>query len=75
MSVELVLSFLTPVLTLVILFGAWLYYANQTAWPQQPLAEGRLYRCAACQHVYVDSRNVPMARCPKCDRFNEAVRR
>ena len=44
-------------------------------WPRATLTQGRLYRCAACGHVYAEERDVPMARCPSCDRFNEAVRR
>ena len=72
---NLALTFLVPVFTLVGLIGAWIYYGQRVQWPEKPLAEGRLYRCSACGHVYVESRDVPMARCPKCDRFNESVRR
>ena len=75
MSLDLCLPFLAPAFTLIGLLVAWMYYANRTTWPIKPLTEGRLYRCTACQHVYVDGRDVPMARCPKCDCFNEAVRR
>lgn len=52
-----------------------LYYANRMLWPRPMNVPGRIYRCARCKHVYVDPRDVPMSRCPQCDRFNEAVRR
>ena len=38
-------------------------------------APGKIYRCGRCNHVYVDTRDVPMSRCPQCDHFNEAIRR
>lgn len=64
-----------PVFALVAIFAAWIYYEARARWPEKPLAEGRLYRCAACGHVYVESRDVPVSRCPRCDRLNDAVRR
>ena len=75
MSSDLSLPFIVPVFSLVGFFAAWLYYQTRVSWPKKSMAEDRLYRCTTCQHVYVESRDVPMARCPKCDRFNEAVRR
>jgi hypothetical protein len=60
---------------LLALLVTWLYYANRTLWPRSRKNVGRIYRCAQCAHVYVDQRDVPMARCPECDRFNEAIRR
>ena len=76
MSSDLLEPFVMPVvLALVALFAAWIYYGARRLWPQKPLAEGRIYRCAACGHVYVEGRDVPMSRCPRCDRINEAVRR
>ncbi len=35
----------------------------------------RIYRCAACGHVYADPRRVPLAGCTRCGALNEAVRR
>ena len=75
MKDALILPFVVPLFTLVGLFGAWIYYALRSPWPRATLTQGRLYRCAACGHVYAEARDVPMARCPSCDRFNEAVRR
>ena len=69
-------ALLAPVvLTLVVLFIAWVYYSNRKSWPGQPIEQGRIYRCSACGHVYVEGRDVPMSRCPRCDTFNEAIRR
>ena len=52
-----------------------LYYANRLLWPKPMAVPGKIYRCAKCNHVYVEPRDVPMARCPQCDHFNEAIRR
>lgn len=62
-----------PVFALVALFGAWIYYAAREDWPDKPHRQGRLYRCSTCGRVYVEPRQVPMARCPHCDRLNEAT--
>lgn len=76
MGSDLVEPFVGPVVfALVAIFGAWQYYSSRSMWPQKPVAEGRIYRCAQCGHVYVEARDVPMSRCPRCDRLNEAVRR
>ena len=52
-----------------------LYYASRLLWPKPMAAPGKIYRCTKCKHVYVEPRDVPMARCPQCDHFNEAIRR
>jgi hypothetical protein len=75
MNERLIGPFLFPVFTLVGILAAWLYYASRVLWPLKPLAESRVYRCQSCGHVYVDARDIPMARCPQCDQFNEAVKR
>lgn len=59
------------VFALVTLFIAWIYYASRNRWTDKPLHDGRLYRCATCGRVYVEPRQVPMARCPHCARLNE----
>lgn len=75
MNHALIVPFVAPLFTLVGLFGAWIYYSAYAKGSNSSLSEGRLYRCSACGHVYAEDRDVPMARCPRCDRFNEAVRR
>lgn len=60
---------------LLALLLCWLYYAGRLLWPKPMAAPGKIYRCTRCNHVYVDTRDVPMSRCPQCDHFNEAIRR
>lgn len=68
--------FLVPlVFNLVALLGGWLYYTHRTSWPGRPAAQGKIYRCSSCSHVYVGDRDVPMSRCPACGTFNEAIKR
>jgi len=76
MNLSVGAPFVVPaVFALVGIFAAWIYYSSRRSWRADPLAEGRLYRCSACGHVYEEARDVPMSRCPRCDHFNEAVRR
>ena len=75
MSHGLLLPFYVPVFALVGLFIAWIYYTARTRWTRQPFDGGRLYRCSTCGHVYVEARDLPMARCPECNHLNESVRR
>ena len=75
-QVELPLLIFLPFLfTLVLLFAAALYYAARRTAPVVRAARTRIYRCTVCGHVYVDARDVPLARCPKCSCLNEAVKR
>jgi ribosomal protein L37AE/L43A len=75
MNRAVTLPFVIPLFALVGLFGAWIYYSVRTRWSHHALADDKLYRCKGCGNVYVEARDVPMARCPQCDRFNEMVRR
>jgi hypothetical protein len=34
-----------------------------------------IYQCEHCRLVYVDTRKVPICRCPRCRKLNEAIRR
>jgi hypothetical protein len=73
---ELYDPFVWPlVIGLACLFGGWLYYAHRKLWSEKPMPRGRIYRCAGCGHVYVETRDVPMSMCSQCGRFNEAVKR
>jgi rRNA maturation endonuclease Nob1 len=60
---------------LVALSLCGLYYATWRSSPPVKTSRARIYRCAVCHHVYVDSRDVPLARCPRCGCLNEAVKR
>ena len=61
--------------TLAALLAAWLYYALRQGRSVPRPARSRIYRCTGCGHVYMDERDVPLARCPRCGDMNEAVRR
>ena len=37
--------------------------------------KARIFRCSGCRHIYIDSRRVPLSKCPKCARLNEMIRR
>ncbi|MFH0880285.1 MAG: hypothetical protein V2A34_11280 [Lentisphaerota bacterium] len=63
------------VFTLVMLMAGWLYYAIRQGKTIRRPTRSRIYRCLGCGHVYVDERDVPLARCPRCSGMNEAVRR
>jgi hypothetical protein len=68
--------FLLPlVFALVALFACWVYYAARRNARHIRTSQTRIYRCSVCQHVYVDARDVPLARCPRCGCLNEAVKR
>jgi len=69
------LIFVPFLFTLVAVFLCSLYYSARRETPKVKKSRARIYRCAVCEHVYVDSRDVPLARCPRCGCLNEAVRR
>ncbi len=60
--------------TLVAVFACGVYYAVRQP-PRVKAGHARIYRCTVCRHVYVDERDVPLARCPRCGCLNEAVKR
>ena len=60
---------------LLILLICYVYYSARRAARRVKQQPSRLYRCQQCDHVYVDIRDVPLARCPRCDSLNEALRR
>mgnify|MGYP003593315683 CR=1 FL=1 len=68
--------FLLPlVFNLVALLLGGLYYAARSRRMEASPARPRIYRCSVCGHVYVDERDVPLARCARCGTMNEAVKR
>ncbi len=74
--VPLDLMILIPFLfALVALFTAAIYYTARRSARAERKTRARIYRCSACNHVYVDARDVPLARCPRCACLNEAVKR
>ena len=69
------LIFVPFLFTLVAVFLASVYYSAREVTRKVKGARARIYRCAVCYHVYVDSRDVPLARCSRCGCLNEAVKR
>ncbi len=39
------------------------------------LPPANIFRCTRCRHLYMDSRRVPLSKCPKCSSLNEVIRR
>ncbi|HBA83301.1 MAG TPA: hypothetical protein DCZ95_04320 [Verrucomicrobia bacterium] len=63
------------VLNLVVLTICGLYYSHKFGGTKASLTGQNIYRCSGCGHVYVDDRDVPLARCNRCGIMNEAVKR
>ena len=63
------------VFNLVVLFSCYVYYSATRFARGVRERRTRIYRCQVCEHVYVDDRDVPLARCPRCGCLNDAVRR
>lgn len=75
MTVTLSQLVLIPMLSyLCAVLACWLYYQFRAQPPRLMAHRNRIYRCQVCQHVYLDARDVPLARCPRCGVLNEAVR-
>ena len=63
------------VFSLVMVLAAWVYYALRGQGEPARAPGGRIFRCAGCGKVYGENRDRPFAGCPRCGRFNEAVKR
>lgn len=77
MEVSLPALILIPmVFHLVIVGVCWLYYVvrDNTLRVRLTPDRKRIYRCQVCEFVYLDARDVPLARCPRCGCLNEAVK-
>ncbi len=65
----------TPVLVhLAVILCCWLYYLGRDYAEEKTSGKNRIYRCQVCEQVYLDARDVPMARCTRCGTLNEVVR-
>ena len=60
---------------LLLVFSWWVAYTVRDVARQAPTRPAHIYRCAVCDRVYVDERDVPLARCPTCGCLNEATKR
>ena len=56
------------------IFFCWLYYVMRRP-ARHRVGTANIYRCQICYHVYLDQRDVPLSRCPRCGCLNEAVKR
>lgn len=75
LTVPLTHLFLIPVVgALLALLLWWVFYSLCDVARHHPAATARIYRCAVCEHVYVDARDVPLSRCRRCGCLNEAVK-
>ncbi len=59
---------------LVIIGVCWLYYLMREQAARWTPGRRRIYRCQVCEFVYLDARDVPLARCSRCGCLNEAVK-
>ena len=50
----------------------WIYYRSLKS-NRHVSSVTILFRCTDCRHVYVDDREVPTARCPRCKRINDPI--
>ena len=69
------LIFIPLLFSLLILLGCHVYYTAIRLAHGVRERRSRIYRCQVCEHVYVDDRDLPLARCPRCGCLNDAVRR
>ncbi len=68
------LIFIPLFFNLLAISACGIYYGLRiSAWRKNPYQD-RIYRCSICEHVYVDARGVPLARCPRCGCLNEPVK-
>jgi hypothetical protein len=63
------------VFNLAIIFACWMYYTFLHRSCRVVRTRSRIYRCSVCENVYVEERDVPLARCPRCGHNNQAIRR
>lgn len=63
------------VFNLVAVVLCCLYYAFRDKRLSPVYDAKRIYRCGVCEHVYIEARDVPLSRCPRCGCLNEPVRR
>lgn len=72
---DLTTFFMVPVLLhLAAILLLWFYYLVRDPFAARATGKNRIYRCQVCEHVYLDARDVPLARCSRCGALNEAVR-
>ena len=63
---------LTVQLTVLLLLG-WFY--RKRGYRRPRTLKTNIFRCTSCKHVYIDTRKVPLSKCPKCNTLNPVIRR
>lgn len=63
------------VAALFLIFCVAAFYARRERLEPQSLQKSNIYRCEVCRKVYVETRDLPLARCPRCGSMNEVVKR
>lgn len=72
-SITQLISF--PLLfNILVIAVCWIYYLFRDGTHRSSPVRNRIYRCQVCAHVYLDARDVPLARCPRCGCLNEAIK-
>jgi hypothetical protein len=75
MTLTITQAFLLPLmLGLMLVLLQWAASQLRESKPLRKAARNRIYRCQVCEHVYLDARDVPLARCDRCGCLNEAVK-
>ncbi|MBU1692706.1 MAG: hypothetical protein KJ726_03980 [Verrucomicrobia bacterium] len=69
------LLWLPMAVALVLVLGCGAYYARTGQTLARRKRTPNIYRCAVCRRVYVEARDLPLARCPHCSCMNEVVKR
>ena len=69
------LLWLPMTVALGLLLGCGAYYAQAGQSAPRRKRTPNIYRCAVCRRVYVEARDLPLARCPHCSCMNEVVKR
>jgi predicted Zn-ribbon and HTH transcriptional regulator len=57
----------------VLMFLGWFY--RKRGYRQETKPKTNIFRCTSCKHVYIDTRRVPLSKCPKCNTLNPVIRR
>lgn len=57
----------------VLLLLAWAYRKRGYRHPRT--LKTNIFRCVSCKHVYIDTRKVPLSKCPKCNTLNQVIKR
>jgi len=69
------LLWLPMAMALLVVLGLGAWYTRDGRVRARRKRASNIYRCAVCRRVYVETRDLPLARCPHCSCMNEVVKR